>query len=49
MLLSDATDKICAEVFKAKGHDVDAKPGLSKDELKKIIGEYDGNSTWSTN
>jgi hypothetical protein len=42
ILLSDATDKICADVFSARGHAVDSKPGLSKDELKKIIGEYDG-------
>lgn len=42
ILLSDATDKVCAEQFIARGHDVDSKPGLSKDELKKIIHEYDG-------
>lgn len=42
ILLSDATDKICAEQFKARGHDVDSKPGLSKEELKQIIGQYDG-------
>jgi len=42
VLLSDATNKICAEVFTSRGHDVDSKPGLSKEELKKIIGEYDG-------
>ena len=42
ILLSDATNKICADVFTARGHQVDSKPGLSKDELKQIIGEYDG-------
>jgi len=42
ILLSDATDKICAEQFQARGHEVDSKPGLSKEELKKIIGQYDG-------
>ena len=42
VLLSDATDKICADQFRARGHTVDSKPGLSKEELKKIIGEYDG-------
>ncbi len=42
ILLSDATDKVCGEQFTLRGHDVDAKPGLSKEELKKIIHEYDG-------
>ena len=44
ILLSDATDKVCAEQFTLRGHDVDSKPGLSKEELKKIIHEYDGAS-----
>jgi len=42
ILLSDATDKVCAEQFRARGHEVDCKPGLSKEELKQIIGQYDG-------
>ena len=42
ILLSDATDKICAEQFAARGHEVDAKPGLKKEELLQIIGQYDG-------
>lgn len=46
ILLSDATDKVCAEQFIARGHDVDSKPGLSKEELIKIIHEYDGASHW---
>ena len=29
-------------IFKARGVEVDVKPGLDKDELAKIIGDYDG-------
>eukprot|EP00952_Eustigmatos_sp_NYUAD-ZCMA_P010983 44756-Eustigmatos_ZCMA.PRE.1 len=32
----------CIEIFKERGHHVDYKVGLSKDELLKIIGQYDG-------
>jgi D-3-phosphoglycerate dehydrogenase len=35
-------DPKAAEIFRANGVEVDEKPGLSKDELKAIIGEYDG-------
>ena len=31
-----------AAIFRERGIDVDEKPGLSPDELKAIIGEYDG-------
>jgi D-3-phosphoglycerate dehydrogenase len=42
VLISDPMDPKAAEVFRANGIDVDEKPGLSKDELKAIIGDYDG-------
>jgi D-3-phosphoglycerate dehydrogenase len=42
VLISDPMDPKAAEVFRANGLEVDEKPGLSKDELKAIIGEYDG-------
>jgi D-3-phosphoglycerate dehydrogenase / 2-oxoglutarate reductase len=42
VLISDSMDPKAAEIFRAKGVEVDEKPGLSKDELKAIIGEYDG-------
>ena len=42
VLISDSMDPKAAEVFRANGVDVDEKPGLSKDELKAIIGDYDG-------
>jgi D-3-phosphoglycerate dehydrogenase len=35
-------DPKAAEIFRANGVEVDEKPGLSKDELKAIIGDYDG-------
>jgi D-3-phosphoglycerate dehydrogenase len=35
-------DPKAAEIFRAGGVEVDEKPGLTKDELKAIIGEYDG-------
>jgi D-3-phosphoglycerate dehydrogenase len=35
-------DPKAAEIFRANGVEVDEKTGLSKEELKAIIGEYDG-------
>ncbi|HYD38893.1 MAG TPA: phosphoglycerate dehydrogenase, partial [Allosphingosinicella sp.] len=42
VLISDPMDPKAAEVFRANGVEVDEKPGLTKDELKAIIGQYDG-------
>ncbi|HEY0043942.1 MAG TPA: phosphoglycerate dehydrogenase [Allosphingosinicella sp.] len=42
VLISDQMDPKAAEVFRAAGVEVDEKTGLSKDELKAIIGDYDG-------
>ncbi len=42
VLISDAMDPKAAEIFRANGIEVDERPGLSKDELKAIIGDYDG-------
>jgi D-3-phosphoglycerate dehydrogenase len=42
VLISDQMDSKAAEVFRAAGVEVDEKPGLTKDELKAIIGDYDG-------
>ena len=42
VLISDQMDPKAAEIFRANGIEVDEKPGLSKDELKAIIGDYDG-------
>jgi D-3-phosphoglycerate dehydrogenase len=42
VLISDKISPDAVEVFKKNGLEVDLKPGLSPDELKKIIGKYDG-------
>src|SRR3954465_5667002 len=42
VLISDPMDPKAAEIFRAHGVEVDEKPGLSKDALKAIIGDYDG-------
>ncbi|MGA9582374.1 MAG: phosphoglycerate dehydrogenase [Allosphingosinicella sp.] len=42
VLISDSMDPKAAEIFRDKGVEVDERPGLSKDELKAIIGQYDG-------
>jgi len=42
VLISDQMDPNAAEIFRANGVEVDEKPGLTKDELLAIIGQYDG-------
>lgn len=42
VLISDQMDPKAAEIFRANGIEIDEKPGLSKEELKAIIGQYDG-------
>ena len=42
VLISDQMDPRAAQVFRERGVIVDEKPGLTKDELIAIIGEYDG-------
>ena len=42
VLISDQMDPKAAEIFRAHGVEVDERPGLSKEELKAIIGGYDG-------
>jgi D-3-phosphoglycerate dehydrogenase / 2-oxoglutarate reductase len=42
VLISDKLSPAAVAIFKERGVDVDVKPGLDKDELAKIIGEYDG-------
>jgi D-3-phosphoglycerate dehydrogenase len=42
VLISDQMDPKAAEIFRAKGVEVDERPGLTRDELKAIIGGYDG-------
>ncbi len=42
VLISDKMSPRAAEVFRERGVAVDVKPGMSPDELKAVIGEYDG-------
>ncbi len=42
VLISDKMSPLAEQTFKDRGVEVDVKPGLSKEELIAIIGEYDG-------
>jgi D-3-phosphoglycerate dehydrogenase len=42
VLISDKMSPLAEQTFKDAGVEVDFKPGLSKEELIEIIGEYDG-------
>jgi D-3-phosphoglycerate dehydrogenase len=42
VLISDKMDPKAAAIFRERGVEVDEKPGLTADELKAIIGDYDG-------
>ena len=42
ILACDPIEPICGKVFRDHGHELVEKPGLKKDGLLKIIGEYDG-------
>ena len=42
VLISDSMSPKAAEIFRARGIEVDEITGLSKEELAKIIGKYDG-------
>jgi D-3-phosphoglycerate dehydrogenase len=42
VLISDKMDPKAAAIFRERGIEVDEKAGLNPDELKAIIGDYDG-------
>jgi D-3-phosphoglycerate dehydrogenase / 2-oxoglutarate reductase len=42
VLIADQLSPAAVAIFKERGIDTDVKVGLSKDELEKIIGNYDG-------
>jgi D-3-phosphoglycerate dehydrogenase len=42
VLISDTSSPECGNLLRDAGHQVDEKFGISPDELKSIIGEYDG-------
>ncbi len=42
VLISDKLSEAAVEIFRTRGLEVDFKPGLPKEELLEIIGQYDG-------
>ncbi|WND03124.1 phosphoglycerate dehydrogenase [Temperatibacter marinus] len=42
VLISDKMSPLAEQTFKDRGVDVDFKPGMNKEELIAVIGEYDG-------
>ena len=42
VLIADKMSPLAEQIFRARGIDVDVKPGLDKDELASIIARYDG-------
>ncbi len=48
VLIADEMSPRAAEIFRARGVEVDEITGLSKDELIKIVGNYDGLAVRST-
>ena len=42
VLIADKLSPAALDIFRARGVEADVKTGLSKDELLKIIGDYDG-------
>lgn len=42
ILASDSIEKVCGDVFRKRGHEFVEHPGIKKDELIKIIGDYEG-------
>ena len=42
VLISDKLSPAAVAIFKQQGVEVDVRPGLEKEELAKIIGDYDG-------
>ncbi|MXO64971.1 phosphoglycerate dehydrogenase [Altericroceibacterium endophyticum] len=42
VLISDKMDPNAAKIFEDRGCDVDVKPGMTPEELKAVIGQYDG-------
>jgi len=42
ILISDQIEQVCANVLAGEGFEVDFRPGLKSDELREIIGQYEG-------
>lgn len=42
ILASDSIEPICGKVFADRGHELVEMPGISKEQLLKVVGEFDG-------
>lgn len=42
IIITDSVDKKSVDILKAAGHEVTYSPGMPKEEIKKIINEYNG-------
>ena len=42
IIVTDSVDPKCVSILEAAGHQVTYKPGLPKEEIKKVIGEFNG-------
>ena len=42
VLISDKMSPQAAEIFRSRGIEVDVKPGMTPDQLKECVGQYDG-------
>lgn len=42
ILATDSIQSICGEVFRSRGHELVEMPGIDKEELLKVLPEYDG-------
>ena len=42
VLISDKLSAAAVEIFRARGIEVDVRPGLAPAELRAVIGDYDG-------
>jgi len=40
ILITDPIEESCVNILKDEGFEVDLKPGLSRDEIKKVINDY---------
>ena len=49
VLISDKMDPRAAQIFRERGIQVDEITGKTPDELKAIVGEYDGLAIRSSN
>lgn len=42
ILASDSIESVCGDVFKTRGHELVEIPGIKKEDLLKVIGQYEG-------